>query len=166
VGLNPNEDYRENAGRAVYVTGSIDQKLVDGLTPTINSLRHSSSDPITLYIDSRGGTIHCAEVIRRLITAPNQDGAHCRLITVVTGLAASAAADLLALGDYAIAYPHAHILYHGSRQDFTVCLCRLLQASDYALMSEEAYWLGLVDEVPGAALPNVREMLERGPKAQ
>jgi hypothetical protein len=38
------------------------------------------------------------------------------LITVLTGTAASAAADFLALGDYAIAYPHCSILYHGTRQ--------------------------------------------------
>jgi ATP-dependent protease ClpP protease subunit len=105
VGLNPSKDYRENCGRAIYVTGVIDQTLVDRITPIINGLRFSSFDPITLYIDSLGGTIHCAEVIRRLITASNQDGDHCRLVTVVTGSAGSAAADLLALGDYAIAYP-------------------------------------------------------------
>ena len=57
-----------------------------------------------------------AEGIRFLIKAPDQDGRRCRLITVVTGTAASAAADLLALGDYAIAEPQADILYHGSRQ--------------------------------------------------
>jgi ATP-dependent protease ClpP protease subunit len=47
----------------------------------------------------------------------NQDGNRCKLITVVTGIAASAAADLLALGDYAISYLHTRIFYHGSRQD-------------------------------------------------
>ena len=35
---------------------------------------------------------------------------------MVTGTAASAAADLLMAGDYAIAYPHARILCHGVRQ--------------------------------------------------
>jgi ATP-dependent protease ClpP protease subunit len=117
VGVVPNKDYRENPDRAVYVTGEIDRSLVDRLTPTINKLRLGNSDPITLYIDSVGGAIRCAEVIRRLIISENPDGKRCRLITVVTETAGSAAADLLALGDYAIAYPHASVLYHGSRLD-------------------------------------------------
>jgi hypothetical protein len=36
-------------------------------------------------------------------------------VTVVTGRAASAAADLLSSGDYAIAYPETNILFHGVR---------------------------------------------------
>jgi hypothetical protein len=57
-----------------------------------------------------------AESILRLLQSTNQDGAPaCRLITVVTARAASAAADLLSSGDYAIAYPDSTILYHGAR---------------------------------------------------
>jgi hypothetical protein len=41
-----------------------------------------------------------------------------------------------------------------------VSLCRLLQEDDYELGAQEAYWLGIVDEVPGSALPNLREMAE------
>jgi hypothetical protein len=116
VPIIPDKDYRENYQRAIYVTGKITQELVDKLTPEINRLRLTSNDPITAYIDSQGGEIWMAETIRRLSTSVNPDGKCCRLITVVTGTAASAAADLLALGDYAIAYNHADILYHGTRQ--------------------------------------------------
>lgn len=56
------------------------------------------------------------ETIRSLLQAPNPDGEKCRLITAVTGFAASAAADFLALGDYAIAYPHSYVVYHGTRR--------------------------------------------------
>jgi hypothetical protein len=111
----PDPDYRENCDRAIYVASEITQDLVDRITPELNRLRLSSPAPITLYIDSQGGAISAAETIRQLATAPNPDGQCCRLITVVTGRAASAAADLLALGDYAIAYNHAQIVYHGSR---------------------------------------------------
>ena len=38
------------------------------------------------------------------------------MVTVATGYVASCAADMLALGDYAIAYPHSQIHYHGTRQ--------------------------------------------------
>lgn len=112
---SPDPDYRENCDRAIYVASEITQDLVDRITPELNRLRLSSPAPITLYIDSQGGAISAAETIRQLATAPNPDGQCCRLITVVTGRAASAAADLLALGDYAIAYNHAQIVYHGSR---------------------------------------------------
>lgn len=119
----PNEDYRENPARAVYIAGAIDQPLLDRLTPRINELRFiDAGKPITAYIDSPGGSIALAETIRDLIKSPTQDGKRSRLITVVTGGAASAAADLLALGDYAIAYPHAEVLYHGSRQSLTSAL--------------------------------------------
>jgi ATP-dependent protease ClpP protease subunit len=112
----PNKDYRENPERAIYVLGRINQEMVHALTPKINQLRASSGDPITVYIDSPGGSIPLAETIRCLVKAPSQDGRRCRIITVVTGLAASAAADFLALGDYAVAHPHADVIYHGSRQ--------------------------------------------------
>lgn len=118
----PNKDYRENCDRAIYVTGRIDQNLVDRLTPTINSLRLASCDPITAYIDSLGGSSFHAETIRRLIKAPNPDGGVCRVITVATGTAASAAADLLTLGDYAIAYPHSSIFYHGTQRSADTAL--------------------------------------------
>jgi ATP-dependent protease ClpP protease subunit len=50
------------------------------------------------------------------LKAPTQDGDVCTLVTVSTGTAASAAADLFAAGDYAIAYPHSKILFHGTRR--------------------------------------------------
>src|SRR6266550_4163735 len=112
------KDYRENFERSLFLTGKITQEAAYALSPRIKELRAASGDPITLYIDSPGGSSAVAEGIRFLITAPDQDGRRCRLITVVIGTAASAAADLLALGDYAIAEPQADILYHGSRQAF------------------------------------------------
>ncbi len=44
-----------------------------------------------------------------------------------------------------------------------VSLCRILQSDDFSLSAEEAYWLGLVDEVQGSGLPNLRELLENVP---
>ena len=56
------------------------------------------------------------ETVLRLLKSPDQDSsASCRVITVVTGRAASAAADLLSSGDYPIAYPNSTLLYHGIR---------------------------------------------------
>jgi ATP-dependent protease ClpP protease subunit len=112
------KDYRENFERSLFLTGKITQEAAYALSPRVKELRAASGDPITLYIDSPGGSSAVAEGIRFLIKAPDQDGRRCRLITVAIGTAASAAADLLALGDYAIAEPQADILYHGSRQAF------------------------------------------------
>lgn len=112
----PSKDFRENPSRAVYILGQIDQQQVYQATPNIIRLRAESSDPITVYIDSFGGETLFAEDIRSLLYAPSQDSQVCRIITVATNVAASAAADLLALGDYAIAYKNSFIIYHGTRQ--------------------------------------------------
>jgi hypothetical protein len=90
--------------------------MVARLTPSIVRLQNANRDPITVYIDSRGGSVLSAELVLRLLTASNQNGdPPCRIITVVTNRAASAAADLLSSGDYAIALPESTILYHGVR---------------------------------------------------
>jgi ATP-dependent protease ClpP protease subunit len=109
------KEFRENPARAIFVTGEIDERLVHRLMPEICRLRGESGDPITAYIDSRGGSTLSTEHIRALCKAPNQDGVTCSLVTVATTRAASAAADLLALGDYAIAYPKSIIHCHGTR---------------------------------------------------
>jgi ATP-dependent protease ClpP protease subunit len=111
----PHSAFRENPKRAIFVAGEINQAMIERLTPAILNLRDEGAEPITLYIDSFGGSTFHARLLINLVTSPNQDGRQCRMITVVTGTAASAAADILAAGDYAIAYPHAIIHYHGVR---------------------------------------------------
>ena len=114
--ITPHKDYRPNPKRAIYVQGAIDQPMIDRLTPEIISLTADSSEPITVYIDSPGGSPNLTETLLRLLTVSDQDlTIGCRVITVVTNRAASAAADLLSSGDYAIAYPGAQVLYHGTR---------------------------------------------------
>lgn len=108
-------DFREDPSRAIYITGEINEQLLHRLTPEICQVRISGDGPITVYINSRGGSTLYAENIRALLKAPKQNGIVCRIITVATNRADSAAADLLALGDYAIAYPNALIHCHGTR---------------------------------------------------
>jgi ATP-dependent protease ClpP protease subunit len=126
----PNRDYRENPKRAIYITGRIDQQLVDRIAPAINEFRFESTDPITVYVDSPGGSIMLAETIQWHLKAPNPDGKKCRTITVVTSRAASAAADFVAQGDYAIGYQYADLVYHGSRvppgEDLTTEMAALM----------------------------------------
>lgn len=111
-----------NPNRALFISGIINQELLNQIQPQILKLRYESDDPITVYINSEGGDVDIAQFIRGLLKTPNQEGKICQIITVATGYAASAAADLLAAGDYAIAYPDAKILYHGSRQGFPYSL--------------------------------------------
>jgi hypothetical protein len=42
-------------------------------------------------------------------------------------------------------------------------ICRLLQGADYMLPATEAYWLGLIDELPGSGLPSLRTSAESPP---
>jgi len=109
--------YKENPERCVYITGRIDDALTAMLFPQINQLRVASNEPITFYIDSLGGDIRAADMIRSLAKAPDPDGNSRELVTVVIGTAASAAADTLILGDYSIAYDHTLIGCHGTRQN-------------------------------------------------
>jgi ATP-dependent Clp protease protease subunit len=113
----PNSDYRLNPKRAVYVTGKLDDEMVARLTPRILALQNESRDPICVYINSPGGFPRCAEALLNLLRLSNQDIAEpCRIITAATVLAGSAAADLLASGDYAIAFPDSTIHHHGISQ--------------------------------------------------
>jgi len=107
--------YRENPGRAVHVLALINADLLARLTPQITALRAGGSLPITVYIDSPGGSTFYADALVTLLRAPDHEGRYRQLTTVVTHRAASAAADLLISGDYAIAFPDALVHYHGTR---------------------------------------------------
>jgi ATP-dependent protease ClpP protease subunit len=111
------KSYRLDPERAIYVTGIINDELVTELTPKILALQKESRDPISVYIDSRGGSPSSMETLLRLLDLTDQDQAGpCDIITAVTTRAASAAADLLSSGDYAIAFPSSTVLHHGVRR--------------------------------------------------
>jgi ATP-dependent protease ClpP protease subunit len=114
VARHPN--FRPNPSRAIHVRGTIDQSLIDAITPQILVLQHQSRAPITVYIDSRGGSTASAELLTRLLKSTDQDGSPpCWIITVATGRAASAAADLLSEGNYALVYLETIVHFHGIR---------------------------------------------------
>lgn len=112
----PQIEFRPNPLRSISLNGEINQDLVYRLTPSIIRLQHESRDPITVYIDSPGGSVASASSILRLLRTPALDTSlPSRVITVVTSLAASAAAILLTSGDYAVAFPGSLIHFHGVR---------------------------------------------------
>ena len=143
----PNINFRPNPARAVYVHGTIDQQLLYRLTPRLVALQNQDRSPITVYIDSPGGNLSQMEGLWRLLTASNQDSAPaCRIITVVTSRAASAAADLLSSGDYALALPQTTILYHGSRtfRDLPLTVEMTSALANFLRLTNETYATELV----------------------
>jgi ATP-dependent protease ClpP protease subunit len=146
---SPNPHYTPNPERAIYVHGTIDQALIHRLTPQIISLQNQSREPITVYIDSPGGIVIYMESLLNLLRASNQQYEQpCRLITVVTSLAASAAADMLASGNYALAYPDSTILYHGVRLpgDRALTVEETLQLAQRLRVGNENYAMKLARE--------------------
>lgn len=111
--------YLPNPARAIYVQGAIDAQLVYRVEREIIQLQAQSLNPITVYINSEGGLVtDCVNLIRHLQTVPSgypPESERCRVITAVTGLAASAAARLLVQGDYALAHPWSRVYFHGGR---------------------------------------------------
>jgi ATP-dependent protease ClpP protease subunit len=132
----------------VFVHGEINRQLVQRLTPDIIRLQNESRDPITVYIDSEGGKVFYAESLLNLLEASDQDGAGaCRIITIVTGLAASAAADLLCSGGYAIAHARCTIFFHGVRrsgEEITVAVASNI--ADSLRRTNERYAIALADK--------------------
>jgi|LQYC01.1.fsa_nt_gi hypothetical protein len=104
-----------NYNRSIRVIGEINGQMVAGLAPEILALRQESNEPITVFIDSSGGSIRAFKTLIGLLTHPDQQGQRPWINTFVLGEASSAAAELLSLGDHAIAYPHVEINFHGAR---------------------------------------------------
>ncbi len=104
-----------NWDRSILVDGVIDDEIVRRLTPQILKLRQNGADPITVGINSPGGSLASLDVLLGLLTCPNQDGIDGEVITVATHRAYSSAANMLAFGTYAIGLKHSEILYHDVR---------------------------------------------------
>ena len=104
-----------NWDRSLIIDTTIDDDLVRKLTPKILSLRQASNEPITVGIDSPGGSLSSLDVLISLFTGPSQSGTKSQIITVVTHRAYSAAANFLAFGDYAVAMRHSEVLFHDVR---------------------------------------------------
>jgi ATP-dependent protease ClpP protease subunit len=104
-----------NWNRAIFVNEEINDELVKKLTPTILLMRQESNLPITIGIDSPGGSLSSLDTLLGLLTGPCQNGDRGKIITVSTNRAYSSAANLLAFGDYSVALDHSTILFHDVR---------------------------------------------------
>ena len=108
-------NFRADTNRSICVFGELTDELVSKLAPEILHLRSLGDAPITVFINSNGGGVRCVEYLRDLLCSGTASGRQPQIITVAIGNAGSAAATLLALGDYAITYSKASIHFHGVR---------------------------------------------------
>jgi len=109
-------DFEPNPDRAIWLEGQLNDALLERLRPEIERLVSYSRKPITVFINSRGGSSEVGEGILRLLRRTTQDDRRVsRIITVAAPKAASAAANLLSAGDFAIACPGSGLMYHGAR---------------------------------------------------
>ena len=106
------DNLRLNWNRVIHINTKIDDALLKELTPTILKLRQESNNPISVGIDSPGGSVAVMKAILGLMKTPDQNKKRPAIYTVVTNRAYSAAANLLALGDYSLAFPHSWVFYH------------------------------------------------------
>jgi ATP-dependent protease ClpP protease subunit len=107
-------EFTPNPARAIWVEGQLNEALLDRLRPEILDLTAQNREPITVFINSRGGLT--GEAILELLKRTTQDDARpSKIITVAAPKAESGAANLLSAGDFAIASPQSMLLYHGAR---------------------------------------------------
>src|SRR5580700_1701084 len=92
-------DFTPNPDRAIRVEGQLNEALLERLRPEIIELTARSREPITVFINSRGGRCEVGRGILRLLRRTTEDDARVsRIITVAAPTAQSAAANLLSAG--------------------------------------------------------------------
>ncbi|MGO5336634.1 ClpP family protease [Bilifractor sp. LCP19S3_H10] len=104
---------RQLTNRRLFLEGEICQDTADALLKKMMILcDQDSQKPITIYINSPGGDVVSGMVIYDLI-----QGLPCPITCIVTGLAASMAAIILAGGQKGrrLILPHSHMLIHEPR---------------------------------------------------
>lgn len=138
-----------NWKRSIYISKTIDDSLIKELTPRILEMKQESAEPITIGIDSPGGNLSVMESILSLLKTPDQDGKQIEIYTAATNRAFSAAASLLAFGDYSVGFPHSNILYHDVRysdiEDVTPS--KALEAARQLERSNAAFALKLANRI-------------------
>jgi hypothetical protein len=124
---------------------------VKKLAPTILKLRQENTEPITIGINSPGGSLDSLDILLGLLTGPNQNGKRAKIITVATNSAYSAAANFLAFGDYSIALKHAKILYHDVRYSGIrdVTPAKALMAAKSLKDANDTFSLRLANKIVG-----------------
>ena len=93
--------------RIIHITGTINDEMLDFFRTTMFYLDSLSGEPIKLYINSHGGNIYSLLGMLDVVDRIKSD-----VYTYVNGLAASAAAVLLAYGKRRYATKYSTIMFH------------------------------------------------------
>lgn len=115
--------------RVIFLSGVITEDTANIIIAELLHLEHEDKDKeIVMYINSPGGSVHAA-----LAIYDTMKFIKCPVSTVCVGIAASAAADLLASGDKGkrFALPNCRVMIHQLSSGFEG------QASDIAIHAEE-----------------------------
>lgn len=99
--------YHGSANRSILVSGEINQELADGITSQIHQLEKEGDEPITVHINTPGGSVVDGFAIYDLLKC-----VRAPIITMVTGACFSAGLIILAAGDLRLATPSSAFFYH------------------------------------------------------
>jgi len=106
--------HQPNAARSVTISGLFGDGTAKKALAEISSLIKQSPDPVTIYIkSSHGGLINAFNRIASFSATNSNSGRQCQLVTVLQGVAKSAAAFMVVSGDSAFMEIQAKIIFHG-----------------------------------------------------
>ena len=102
-------DTRHLMNRRIFIKGEIDEDSANDFLSQMLYLEQESNDPITIYINSPGGSVNAGLVIYDCIQASEVE-----INIICTGMAASMAAVILAGGQEGHRYilPHSKVMIH------------------------------------------------------
>ena len=142
--------------RILYLKGPIEDTVADTLVAQLMSLDAESDEDITLYINSPGGLVSGMFAVYDVMNLAN-----AKVNTVCVGIAASAAAFLLATGTGTrAATPNARIMFHqplGGAQGQAVDI--QIQAKQIVYLRERLY--EILAERTGQPLDTIRKDADR-----
>jgi len=98
---------QEKFSNRIYVGEFTDQYAETFTERVLSIAAESPSKPIVVYINSDGGSVHALLAMQAVM-----DSVQNPIVTVATGRAFSAGADLLAHGDIRFVSPYARIMIH------------------------------------------------------
>lgn len=120
--------------RCISLTGDITDRLSTEIIHQIMYLADQNKDPITMYINSPGGSVTAGLAIYDAMK-----GCGCEVATVCLGMAASMGAFLLASGTPGMRYcsPHSEVMIHqvmggtyGQASDIEICAEHIRRVKD------------------------------------
>lgn len=101
--------------RTIQIGGPIDEGLLVRVTQRILELKTNIEKPIHLLVDSPGGPVERFQQLLDLLFCEDREGRRSPVHAIATGPAASSAAGLVAVCDFAAAFPSAALWFHGVR---------------------------------------------------